>query len=439
MGITSCTSQNKESDTIGVDAIAATEFLNSMGVCTSVSRRGENLQETIESIKYTGLRWVRVGYEDDAPVEDFIKLYKETGARTSYGLLSGGNDIDRLISESKQLAKAGALLAIEGANEPNNWGMTYKGEFGGGDKSWLPVAKMHSDLYNTVKNDPELKGYPVWATTETGAQTENTGLQFLTIPEGANTLMPAGTTYADFANCHNYIVHLSWPGLHDNQTWLSASPGKDCPVDGLYGNFGETWMKKFQGYTEADLEILPRVTTETGYAVNEKDGVTEEIQARLYLNLYLSQFKRGWKHTAIYLLKGRANEPEHEAYAFYKLDNSPKQVTHYMHNLTTILADNQYVKNPGKFDYSIPYQPDTTHDLLLQKSNGDFYLILWGEKFGSKQPDQVTVKMGRVSKEVNIYDPTLGADIIKKMEDISSVELTLTDHPVILEIKKGVK
>jgi hypothetical protein len=79
--------------------------------------------------------------------------------------------------------------------------------------------------------------------------------------------------------------------------------------------------------------------------MNEKEGVTEEIQARLYLNLYLSQYKRGWKHTAIYLLKGRANEPDHEAFAFYTLDNQPKQAAHYLHNFTTILADNNLFQN----------------------------------------------------------------------------------------------
>ena len=116
----------------GVQAVSVVDFLNSMGVVSSVSRRGENLQETINNLKYTGLRWVRVGYEDDAPVGDFIRLYEETGVRSSYGLLSGGTDMQRLIRDARQLAQAGALLAIEGANEPNNWEITYNGRQGGG-------------------------------------------------------------------------------------------------------------------------------------------------------------------------------------------------------------------------------------------------------------------------------------------------------------------
>ncbi|GHU63278.1 hypothetical protein FACS1894123_05720 [Bacteroidia bacterium] len=418
----------------GTPAVSATEFLNSLGAVSSISRRGETVEGTFECMKYTGLRWLRAGYEDKAPVEDFIQLHQQAGTMISYGMLSGNAEISRLIDGAKQLAAAGALLALEGSNEPNNWGITYQGEKGGSRDSWLPVAKMHRDLYATVKSDPDLKTYPVWATCEVGAQTDNVGLQFLTIPEGANTLMPAGTIYADAANCHNYICHPSWQGLHDNQTWLSSDPSKACPVDGLFGNFGSTWMKHFQGYTEEELVTLPKVTTETGFAIDADVGVTEEIQARLYLNLYLSQFKRAWKYTAVYLLKGRSNEPEHESFAFYTLDYQPKQAAHYMHNFTTILADDKEVARPGKLDYSIPNQPETTHDLLLQKSNGHFVLALWGERFKSGGSDEITVNFGEKCKKITIYDPTTGTSAIEELKKVNSLVLSLSDHPVIVEI-----
>jgi hypothetical protein len=65
--------------------------------------------------------------------------------------------------------------------------------------------------------------------------------------------MPDGTTYADFANVHNYIYHPNSPGLEDNKTWNAADPGPACKVDGLYGNYGLTWAKKFPGYSVKDL------------------------------------------------------------------------------------------------------------------------------------------------------------------------------------------
>ncbi len=169
---------------IEVSAVKADEFLNSIGVCSAVSRRGETLSNTVNAARYLGLRWFRAGYESRIPIADLITLHKETGVRFSYGLMSGGTDLARLLEGARQLAAAGALIALEGNNEPNNWGVTYEGQRGGRTNTWLPVAKLQRDLYRTVKSDPVLKDYPVWSLSESGAEMDNVGLQFLTIPTG---------------------------------------------------------------------------------------------------------------------------------------------------------------------------------------------------------------------------------------------------------------
>lgn len=416
-------------------AIPANEFLNSLGVNSSINKRGENLQNTIEYTKYLGIRWFRTGYEDNVSLDDLKRLHDETNVRFSYGLLSGGNDIDRLITEASFLASEGALLAIEGANEPNNWGISYQGQNGGKNDSWLPIAHLQRDLYKAVKSTPELKDYPVFHLTENGAQTDNAGLQFLEIPKGANTLMPAGTRYADYANCHNYVSHPSWPGLHDNQTWLSADPGQACPVDGLYGNYGSTWSKHFPGYSEEDLQSLPRVTTETGIAINEKEGITEKLQACLYLNLYLSQFKRGWKYTAIYLLRTRSNEPAHEVFSFFNLDGSPKLAAHYLHNLTSVLDDKETNTATETLSFEVENEPASVHHLLLQKSNGTFELVLWGELYTGGS-ENVRINFAHPCKQIHIYDPTVDSEVIKTFKNTDTITLTMTDHPIVVEIVK---
>lgn len=437
-----CVSCNTKSSTLDKGpviepkiAVSANDFLNSIGVNSSVSKRGEDLRHTIEFTKYLGIRWFRSGYEDEVSLDDQIQLNKETNARFCYGLLSGGNNIDRVIKDAKVLASQGALLAIEGPNEPNNWGIQYQGEKGGKNDSWLPIAKLQSDLYKAVKSDAELKAYPVFSLSEGGAQTDNVGLQFLTIPEKANTSMPAGTRYADYANCHNYVSHPSWPGVHNNQTWASSNPTKNCPVDGLYGNYGTTWGKHFPGYPEQELLNLPRVTTETGIAISEEEGITEKLQAVMYMNLYLCQFKQGWKYTAIYLLKARSNEPAHESFSFYNLDCSPKLAAHYLHNFTTILADDKPISTLGKLAYSIPNQPEVVHDLLLQKSNNNFELVVWGELYTGGS-ERVDIVFSQPCKKVSLYDPTNGTKAVKIFRNVNTVPLILTDHPFILEIEE---
>ncbi|MDB5001849.1 MAG: glycosyl hydrolase [Mucilaginibacter sp.] len=413
-----------------VVAINTNDFLNSIGINSAIAARGEKLEKTIEAIKYTGIRWIRSGYEGNATESDYLTLHRETGVKFSYGLMSGGTNIDRLLTGGRMLANAGALLAFEGVNEPNNWPLTYHGEKGGKNLTWLAVAKLQNDMYKAVKADATLNPFPVWSISESGAQTDNTGLQYLQIPTGTGALMPDGTQYADYATCHNYFLHPSHPGLYDNQTWNAADPGPLCKVDGLFGNYGKTWAKKFKGYTAEQLIDLPKVTTETGVTLGEK--VSEEKQACLYTNLYLSQFKRKWSYTAIYLLRDRSDESGNQTFGFYQKDYTPRKAAVYLHNLTTILTDKGSLKKPAALAYTIANQPETVHDLLLQNSNGKFQLVIWDEK--ATGTDEVKVSLGKKFSSVKVYDPTVGASANQSLKNVNEIALSLSDHPVVVEL-----
>lgn len=415
----------------------AADFLGSIGANAAVSRRGETLPRTVDAVRYLGLGWIRTGYEGDVPIRDLIDLHRQTGVRFSYGLLSGGTDIPRLLDGARKLASVGALVAVEGPNEPNNWGVTYQGEAGGGRAdSWMAVAKLQRDLYRAVKSDAQLKRYPVWSLSENGAQKDDVGLQFLTIPKGANCRMPDGTRYADAANVHNYIYHPNSSGVEDNKTWNAADPSAACKVDGLFGNYGRTWARRFAGYSERDLLTLPRVTTETGTTIG--GAVTEEIHALNLLSMYLDQFARGWSHTAVYLLRDRSDEGGNQQFGFYRPDYAPRKAATFLHNLTAILSERAAgaaaIKTPGKLEYTIPNQPATAHDLLLQKSDGTFDLIVWNERVAGSDP--VTVRLGRTAATARIYDPTVGTAPIETRRDVSSVTLTLSDHPQVIELPR---
>ncbi len=421
----------------GIMAIPTGDFLDSIGVNSTFPDRGQPLPKTIEMIQYGGFRWVRGGIEgltEHGPttVQTYLDLHKATGVRFSWGLVSGGSDLHKLITTARQIAAAGALLAFEGNNEPNNWGVTYQGEPGGGRApSWMAVAKLQRDLYQAVKSDPVLKKYPIWSISENGAERDNVGLQFLTIPPGADTLMPAGTQYADFANVHNYIYHPNSPGLMDNRTWNAADPGPGCKVDGLYGNYGLTWAKHFQGYSPAELKTLPRVTTETGTGIH--GDITEEIQALNLMSMYLDQFRRGWSYTCVYLLRDRTDEGGNQTFGFFRPDYTPRKAAVYLHNLTTILADKGTIRQPAQLDYSIPHEPATVHDMLLQNSNGTFQLVVWGERL--QGADEVSVLLGGGHRSVRVYDPTVGTEPVQNLGAADAVMLKLTDHPLIIAIE----
>ena len=223
-------------------AVPAAAFLDSIGVVTTFPDRGQPLAKTVEMIKYGGFRWVRGGIEgltEKGPttLQTYLDLHRQTGVRFSWGLVSGGTDLEKLLETARPLAEAGALLAFEGNNEPNNWGVTYQGEKGGGKApSWLAVAKLQRDLYRAVKARPAAEEVPRLVGQRGRGRGGQRGAAVPDHPARAPArCMPEGTRYADFANVHNYIYH---PGV--------AGPGGQQDVErrrpdlGLQGATGCT-------------------------------------------------------------------------------------------------------------------------------------------------------------------------------------------------------
>jgi len=431
-----------------VKALRLDCFLASIGACSAVHKRGETLEKTIEFTKYAGISWYRLGYENDTETKKLIELHKTTGAMFSYGLCSGGTDIARLIKDAETLADAGVLLALEGPNEPNNWTVKYNGGEGGGKLSWRIVGELQNDLYKAVKNNPKLKNYPVFHIGgESGAQTDNAGLQYLKIPEDVtDTIMPQGTEYADFANVHNYFYHPSIGKIIDNLTWhasdpaLESIPGNGGKYDNLYGNYGKMWGGgHFTGYSKEELMNLPRVTTETGVRVGECDGlVTEDLHGKMILCMYLSQFKNNYKYTALYLLRDRIDEDGNQKFGLFTPANTPRKAARYLHNMTAVLNSGGKcdIELSGKLGYEINNISENVHDLLLQKNKNEFYLILWSERFtGGK--DEISVKFDEAPQFAALYDTVEGTKIInsfKAPDETELIALALTDHPVIMKI-----
>ena len=406
----------------GVASVSADDFLSSLGVDIHVDQ-GVSGASYIAPLRYLGVRNVRDEERNSSQIQ---LIHQQTGIRLD---LVGEGGLEGTISTGKALAASGALMAFEGPNEPNNFPIIYHGQRGGGAGSWAPVAQFQEDLYRAIKSDPNLQHYPVFAVSEAGAETDNVGLQFLTIPTGAGAIFPDGTQYADYANPHNYVSN-NQKSYVNNQAWNAADPTLNGPWDGLFGEYGVTWRNHFRGYTKAQLETLPRVTTETGWDTVSNSG-GERTQGTVLVNTYLAQFKRQWRYTFIYQL--RDGEGGNDNLGLFNSNSTPKLAATYIHNLTTILADTTPVASPGFLNYSIINEPATVHDLLIQKSGGLFDLVIWDENV--RGSDNVTVDFGHSQVAVNVYDVTVGTSPMRTFNNIAVVPLSMTDHALIVEIK----
>ncbi len=219
------------------------------------------------------------------------------------------------------------------------------------------------------------------------------------------------------------------PAQEDNQASLAAATNPKAAIDHLFGNHGLTWRKKFTGYPEAELDTIPKVTTETGWRTDNTPA-GDDRQGKVLINVYLAQYKAGWKHTFVYEFTDDADG----AFGFYKGDlATPRKVAEYLHNLTTILADSGATASPGRISYSIPDEPATVHDMLMQKSDGTFEMAVWGEQV--KGSNHIDVDLGNTYASVNLYDPTIGAKPTRALNSVNSVPLNVSDHLLILEFK----
>ena len=126
--------------------------------------------------------------------------------------------------------------------------------------------------------------------------------------------LPAGATIASGANTNSITVNFA----------TNASSGNIT----VYGN-------NSCGNGAASPPFAVTVNALPGAA----GSITEEQQGRLFLNLYLSGFKRGWSYTAVYLLRDRTDETGNQQFGFYRPDYTPRPAATFVHNLTTVLAD----------------------------------------------------------------------------------------------------
>lgn len=406
------------STAFGIVAVPANTFLSSLGVNTHIDQ-GFSGSSYVAPLQYLGVRNIRSGAGNLSELQ-----LVHTQAGVLINIFTNG-DLPGIISVGQSLASTGALLSIEGPNEPNNFPFTYNGQLGGGQGDWTPVANYQRDLYSAVKGNSNLNSYPVFGVSECGGEVQNVGLQFTTIPANAGTSFPVGTNFSDYVNIHNYVSSTQL-FYGDNMAWLAADPLHIDTWDGLHVEVGVTWYGNFQGYTDAQLPTVPRVTTETGWGTS---AFGERVQGVVLVNTYLAQFKRGWKYTFIY--QTRDGEGGSGDQGIFNSNSTPKLAATYIHNLTTILADTATF-SPGQLGYSIPSQPATVHDLLLQKANGTYELIVWGEQVTGS--NSVTVDFIVKHNTVNIYDVTSGTTPIQTLTNVNNVVLAISDHAMIVEI-----
>ena len=202
-------------------------------------------------------------------------------------------------------AVPGSITAVEGANEINNFPLTFNGVSG-----LQGAIDLQEALYADVHSDHNSAGVPVDYLT---------GYDAGSIGPGPNPYTTAGL--ADYDTQHPYPTYGQAPA------WF-LNPSNSLPNEGpVYG---------------------PAVYTETGYSTygGSSGGlvaVNQDVQAKYTLDLLMDAAKDGISKTYLYQLMDayQPGSPQgDDGFGLFDPNNAPKEAATAIHNLTTILADN---------------------------------------------------------------------------------------------------
>jgi hypothetical protein len=432
---------------VGTQAVRVESLMKTLGVSGHVAEYGANAN-TVSDAMYLNLRLWRDGI-GGLNAGQFAVIQSLVNAGLKIIGLPGGavppanQSVANNIRDMKTVANMapGALMAVEGPNEPGNFPFYYGGVSTA--TSWSVVANFQKDYYSAEKGDSVLGSIPVWDVSLTGQELDNYGLQFLTVPAGhPEVLSSAGTVFADVINEHIY------PMFQTQAAQYIAPVKGDAFINQLTADHVLTYTAPhFAGYTLAQAIALPRAITETGFGATggTPGGATVDIptQGKNLLTGFLNAWNEGYISFLIYTFYEQTG-----GWGILTSGGVPKASGTYLHNFTTPLVDkgaNAATFSPDQLSFTLSGMPPTAKRQLFEKSNGNFELVLWNNvtnwDVAAGAPiavgaNNVTVNFGQSQPVVNTYDPVV-QDTPVATTSGTSVVVALKDYPMVVEVVSG--
>lgn len=392
--------------------LRAQQVRDSIGVNTHIAYTDgayRRIADVIKALDYLGIKHVRDGAPrmvegGGLPLMNYVWMSK---AGVSFDLIIGGQikkaydpKLSLLGLQALEKARPGAIDAIEGFNEVNNWPVTYQGATG-----IEASVTAHKATVSLLRADPLLGKKPIFDMTGGGK---------------VSSLKGRG----DFYNAHIYAQNGNQPLVWMDQT-------------------GETYRSK------------PWVVTEFGYASNPQSGwlvigVGEAGQARGLLNGIMDAQRHQVSRIYLYELLDQKPDPEGKEkemhFGLFRIGNQPKPAATALRNLLRIIEDRDPAAMNFKtqpFDLTLSEHPETLRVLTLQKATGKTQIVLWNEvtfwdratgKPIDNAPVQVKLKLPAGVRATALYDPMKQDQPVRTLDDKGVITVPVPDYPVILEV-----
>ncbi len=260
--------------------------------------------------------------------------------------------------------RAGVPVAAIGAIEgPNEYDIFHDGR----EKDWAgKLRDFQRELFKRVRAEPAFKDVPVVGPS-------------VTTHEAAAKVGDLSAAM-DFG-CGHFYRSTRPPG---SAGW---GGGQQFPPYGG-GTYGS--MDYCVAATRQMCGRKPLWSTETGYATH-RGGVSEAVQGKYLPRLVAEFYRLGIRKTFKYEMLDERDDPKDDQanFGLLRYDLTEKPAFTALENLLGLLKDNSWdaagkrwsapAFTPGALNYRLTGDVKNVRSVLLQKRDGDFYLLLWQE------------------------------------------------------------
>jgi hypothetical protein len=333
-------------------AAVSQNFVNMAGVVTHFNYTntvyGSDWPQLFQAIQSLGVHHIRDGYFDPDQYPQLIEEHQQlqaAGIRTTY--VMPYDPSIQMSSVEQFAAETGDMDAIEAPNECD-----VLGQCGGGGAT---------GILNAVAWLPTLQ----------------TAAQDLNVP----LVAPAFTLWGSAAIAGNLDQWVNLNSLHlyfGGRNPGSSGWGSFDAQGNSYGSFN-FWLDQ----AAIDAPGKPPEIGETGYlafpSTTTPYTVPESVAASYVPRTMLLAFEHGYHKTFFYQLIDDPTSPQ--GYGLLNDDLSPKAPFTALQNLLSLLSDPGGSNfSPGSLAYQILGGDSNVNHLLLQKSDGSYWLALWLEE-----------------------------------------------------------
>jgi hypothetical protein len=388
-------------------AAGVASFTNSVGVVTHLSYTNtpyySQFPQILSALQSLGVRHIRDGYYPWAASDPIVQAHQQlaaTGIKCDYVIPYNLSTTPQAIEQFAPIV--GDVESLEGSNECD-----ISGECGGMGATGVD---------NVVAFMPTI--YAAGATL------------------GVPVFGPAFTQQVSYSQAGNISSEMTVNNLHiyfggrnpGNNGW-----GYDPDPEGdNYGSFA-WWL----GEAAVDGPGLPSVITETGDISSETTStpytVPDSVEASYAPRTLLLAFKKGIKETFFYEFLDEVSSP---GYGLLNADLTPKPAYTALRNLLSTLADQGATFTPSSLPYVLSGGDSNLDHLLLEKSDGSYWLVVWLEE-PSWDPVNVvpiTVTPENITLELNGAYTASTAYQFDASGDVNPINLTMNQYWVNLNV-----